>query len=113
MSERARAFVEEWVSDHVTADDAEGDVEARAKALASQCLADAGKEGIPASEIGEVIDDLPEFLIGAIEEAEEHAERFETDKEAAELVDPQAIEDAEEDALEDEDDDDDDDDEEQ
>jgi hypothetical protein len=108
MSERARAFVEEWVSDHVTADDAEGDIEARAKALASQCLADAGKEGIPASEIGEVIDDLPEFLIGAIEETEEreeHAGRFETDKEAAELVDPQAIEDAEEDALEDEDDD--------
>jgi hypothetical protein len=45
-------------------------------------------------------------MIGAIEEAEdrdEHAHREESDKEAAELVDPQAIEDAEEDALEDED----------
>ena len=108
MSERARAFVEEWISDHVDAKDADGDIEARAKALAGQCLADAGKEGIPASEIGEAIDDLPEFLIGAIEEAEEreeHAEREETDTEAVDLVDPQAIEDAEEDALEDENDD--------
>jgi hypothetical protein len=108
MSERARAFVEEWISDHVDAEDADGDIEARAKALASQCLADASNKGIPASEIGEAIDDLPEFMIGAIEEAEErdeHAHQWETDKEASELVDPQAIEDAEEDALEDEDDD--------
>jgi len=108
MSERALAFVEEWISDHVNADDAEGDIEARARTLAGQCLADASKEGIPAAEISDVIDDLPEFMMGAIEEAEErdeHAHRKESDKEAAELVDPQAIEDAEEDALEDEDDD--------
>ena len=107
MSERALAFVEEWISDHVRAEDAD-DIEARAKTLAGQCLADAGKEGIPAAEISDVIDDLPEFMMGAIEEAEErdeHAHRKESDKEAAELVDPQAIEDAEEDALEDEDDD--------
>jgi hypothetical protein len=109
MSERARAFVEEWISDHVNAKDADGDIEARGKALAGECLADASNKGIPASEIGEAIDDLPEFMIGAIEEAEErdeHAHRWETDKEASELVDPQAIEDAEEDALEDEGDDD-------
>jgi len=107
MSERALAFVDEWISGHIHARDADGDIEARAKALASQCLADASKKGIPVSEIGEAIDDLPSFLIGAIEEAgerEEHADRWETDKEAAELVDPQAIEDAEEDALDDEDD---------
>jgi len=109
MSERALAFVEEWIVDHVSAEDADGDMKARAKALADQCLADAGKKGIPASEIGDAIDDLPDFMIGAIEEAEdrdEHAHQWETDKEAAELVDPQAIEDAEEDALEDEEDDD-------
>lgn len=108
MSERALAFVDEWVSGHVRAEDADGDIEARARTLASQCLADAGNKGIPASEIDEAIDDLPEFMIGAIEEAEEreeHAHRPESDKEAAELVDPQVIEDAEEDALEDEDDD--------
>jgi hypothetical protein len=108
MSERALAFVDEWVSGHVRAQDADGDIEARAEALAGQCLADAGKKGIPASEIGEAFDDLADFMIGAIEEAEErdeHAEREETDAEAVDLVDPQAIEDAEEDAAEDEEDD--------
>ena len=108
MSERALAFVDEWISGHIHAQDADGDIEARAKALASQCLADASKKGISASEIGEAIDDLPSFLIGAIEEAQErdeHAHRQESDKEAAELADPQAIEDAEEDALDDADDD--------
>ena len=107
MSERALAFVEEWVSGHVRAEDAGVNIDARAEALASQCLADASKKGIPAAEIGEAIDDLPDFMIGAIEEAEErdeHAHRRESDKEAAELVDPKAIEDAEEDALDDEDD---------
>ena len=109
MSERGLAFVDEWVSAHIHAEDADGDIEARAKALASRCLADASKEGIPASEIGEAIDDLPSFMVGAIEEAEdreEHAHRWESDKEAAELVDPEAIENAEEDALEDEEDED-------
>jgi hypothetical protein len=107
MSERALAFVEQWVSGHVRGEDAGRDIDARAKVLADQCLAAAGKAGIPAAEIGEAIDDLPDFMIGAIEEAEErdeHAHRWETDKEAAELVDPKAIEDAEEDALDDEDD---------
>ena len=109
MSERALAFVDEWVTDHVHAQNADGDIEARAKALADQCLADAGKKGIPATEINDAFDDLADYMVGAIEEAEErdeHAHQFETDKEAAELVDPKAIEDAEEDALEDEDDDD-------
>ena len=109
MSERALAFVDEWVYGHVRAEDADGDLEARARTLASQCHADAGNKGIPASEIDEAIDDLPEFMIGAIEEAEEredHAHRQESDKEAAELIDAQAVEDAEEDALEDEEDDD-------
>ena len=107
MTERALAFVEEWVSEHVEAKDADGDIGARAKALASECLAAASKAGIPAAEIGEAIDDLPEFMVGAIEEAEErdeHAHQFESDEEAAELIDAQSVEDAEEDALEDEED---------
>jgi hypothetical protein len=109
MSERALAFVEEWIANQITAEDAEGDIEARAKALADHCLADASKEGILPSEIGEVIDDLPDFMLGAIEEKEdreEHAEDDEDIKEASELVDPESVENAEEDALEDEDDED-------
>ncbi|GEM_PF-1262515 len=104
MSERALAFVEQWVADHVEAEDATGDVEARAKSLASQCLAAASNEGIPASEIHDAIDDLDDFMLGAIEEAEEreeHADEYETDDEARVLIDPQSIEDAEEDAFED------------
>ena len=107
MTERALAFVEQWVSEHVEAKDADGDIDTRAKALADQCLAAAAKAGIPASEIGDAFDDLPDFMIAAIEEAEErdeHAHRPESDKEAAELIDAQALEDAEEDALEDEED---------
>ena len=42
MSERALAFVEEWVSDHVRAEDKSGDEQARAKALADRCRADCG-----------------------------------------------------------------------
>ena len=49
MSERALAFVEEWISDHVDAQDAGGDIEARAKTIASDCLAEAGKKVIPPS----------------------------------------------------------------
>src|SRR5690242_2310849 len=108
MSERALAFVDEWVTQHIRAEDADGDIEARATALAGQCLAAAGKKGIPASEINDAFEDLADYMVGAIEEAEErdeHAHRKESDTEAAELVDPKAIEDAEEDAIEDEDDD--------
>jgi hypothetical protein len=41
MSERALAFVEEWVSDHVRAEDKSGDEQARARALADRCRAGA------------------------------------------------------------------------
>ena len=51
MSERALAFVEEWVSDHVRAEDKSGDEPARAKALADRCRAAAATQGITANEI--------------------------------------------------------------
>ncbi len=107
MSERALGFVEEWISEHVTAADAAGDSAARAKALAGQCVADAAARGIPAAEISDAIDDLPAFMVGAIEEASErkqHETEFETDEEAEVLIDPDRFENAEEDAAEDEDD---------
>jgi hypothetical protein len=108
MSERALAFVEEWISGNVTAADHAGaDDTARAKALASRCLADASLAGIPATEIGEAIDDLPAFIGGAIEEASErdaHAKEFETDEEIDVLVNPDGVENAAEDAAEDDDD---------
>lgn len=107
MSERALGFVEEWISENVTAGDAAGDAQVLAKTLANRCLADANAQGIPASEIGEAIDDLPAFIAAAIEEAGErkaHAAEFELDEEAEVLVNPDSFENAVEDAAEDEDD---------
>ncbi len=107
MSERALAFVEEWVSDHVRAEDKSDDEQARAKALADHCLADASTRGIAANEIGEAIDDLAAFMIGAIEETAErkaHAEHAEDVAPIPDLVDVEGVDNAEEDALEDEED---------
>jgi hypothetical protein len=105
MSERALAFVEEWVSDHVGAEYKSGDEQARASALADRCRADAGAKGISANEIGEAVDDLTAFMAGAIEEAAEreaHAEQAEYVKPIPDLVGVEGVENAEEDALEDE-----------
>jgi hypothetical protein len=105
MSERALAFVEEWVSDHVHAEDKSGDEQARAKALAERCRADAATQGITANEIGEAIDDLTAFMVGAIEETAErkaHAEQTEDVEPVPDLVDVEGVENAEQDALEDE-----------
>jgi hypothetical protein len=107
MSERALAFVEEWVSDHVRADDKSDDEQARGRAFADRCLADASAHGITANEIGEAIDDLTAFMIGAIEEAAErkvHAEQAEYVKPVPDLADVEGVANAEEDALEDEED---------
>jgi hypothetical protein len=81
MSERALGFVEEWVSEHVHAheDPPEGD-NSQAKALATQCLADASAQGITSTEIGEAIDDLTEFMAGAIEEANDRDEHDSEDE---------------------------------
>ena len=70
MSEQALGFVEEWISEHVSAEGhpPKGD-NSQAKALARQCLADAAAQGISEAEIGEAIDDLAEFMAGAIAEA--------------------------------------------
>jgi hypothetical protein len=105
MSERALAFVEEWVSDHVRTENKSGDEQARASALADRCRADAGAQGITANEISEAIDDLTAFMVGAIEEAAEreaHAEQAEYVKPIPDLVDVEGVGNAEEDALEDE-----------
>jgi hypothetical protein len=67
MSERAVEFVEMWVGRHVNA----GTDPAQAKALAHQCMEEAGKEGITLSEIDDVFDDLSMFIAGEIEEAKQ------------------------------------------
>ena len=79
----------------------------RARVLADRCRADAATDGITANEIGDAIDDLTAFMIGAIEEAAErkaHAEQTEDVNPVPDLVDVEGVENAEEDALEDEED---------
>ena len=67
MSERALAFVEEWVNEniHATGYEPEGDTSA-ASALAQKCVADAKADGITEAEIKEAIDDLTQFMAGQI-----------------------------------------------
>ena len=67
MSERAIAFVEEWVGDHVDADGHEPEGgDAMAAALAVQCAADAKAAGIPDSEMTDAFEDLTAFMAGQI-----------------------------------------------
>jgi hypothetical protein len=61
MSERALAFVEEWVNEY----EPEGDTSA-ASALAQKCLSEAKADGITEAEIKEAIDDLTQFMAGQI-----------------------------------------------
>ncbi|HWF96585.1 MAG TPA: hypothetical protein VG291_16650 [Xanthobacteraceae bacterium] len=70
MSMSAIEFVENWVSENITADaPAPADVDATARALASQCLVAATAAGILQSEIDDSFDDLTAFMAGEIEEA--------------------------------------------
>jgi hypothetical protein len=65
MSERAIAFVEEWVSDNVGAGPDDAD-ESLAAALALQCAADAKDAGIPDAEIRDAFESLTAFMSAAL-----------------------------------------------
>jgi hypothetical protein len=82
MSKRALEFVETWVSEKIeeAGIPAEG-AASPAKAWAAECTEAANEEDIPALEISEAFDDLPEFIDGEIEEAREREEGDEDDDE--------------------------------
>jgi len=70
MTMSAIEFVENWVSENITADTPQpADIGATARALASQCLQAAAGAGIPQTEIDDSFEDLPAFMAGEIEEA--------------------------------------------
>ena len=70
MTMSAIEFVENWVSENITADaPPPADIGATARALASQCLQAATAAGIPQTEIDDSFEDLPAFMAGEIEEA--------------------------------------------
>jgi hypothetical protein len=76
MSERVIAFVEEWVTNNVHAEDSPTEGEGtQEKTLAQQCRAEALAAGIPASEIDDQFDDLTAFMSAQIQEANEREQR--------------------------------------
>jgi hypothetical protein len=82
MSKRALEFVETWVSEKIEEKGVPTEGEASpAKEWAAECIKAANDEGIPALEINEAFDDLPEFIDGEIEEAREREEDEEDDDE--------------------------------
>jgi hypothetical protein len=108
MSARALEFVEEWVSEKIEAMDfsaaggTASDDQARAKALAAQCVNDARGKGIPASEINEAFDDLAAFIAGEIEEGRNRGADRSNEAHPGELVetDDARVVDEEEDEAE-------------
>ena len=56
MSDRAKAFLEKWISEHVTAPDMSASLYARA------CRIDADNAGIPSSEMADAADDLESLI---------------------------------------------------
>jgi hypothetical protein len=73
MSERAIAFVEEWVGEHVNAAgyEPEGN-DTMAAALAVQCAAEAKEAGIPDSEMKDAFENLTAFMAGQIKLANDN-----------------------------------------
>jgi hypothetical protein len=73
MSERAIAFVEEWVSENINAEgyEPEGD-ESMAAAFSVQCAAEAKEAGIPDSEMKDAFESLTAFMAGAIKLANDN-----------------------------------------
>ena len=88
MSERAIAFVEEWVSENVdaVADQPDGNA-TLAAALADRCLNAAGAQGISRAEIAESFDDLTAFMAGELEEAGEREDAESEDEDDEEAKD--------------------------
>jgi hypothetical protein len=74
MSERAIAFVEDWVSDnvHATGYLPEGDTAIPAS-LAEQCLSDAKAEGITEAEMKDAFEDLPSCMAAQIQDVNDRA----------------------------------------
>lgn len=103
MSERALEFVETWVSQKIDAMKFPTTVDgSHPKALASQCMEDARRNGIAESEIDEAFDDLAAFIAGQIEEAHDRDADRSGELHPGELVaddDPRLV-DEEEDEVE-------------
>jgi len=93
MSESAIEFVETWVDDKIEEMDAPPtNIEALAKTLATECIAEAQNGGLTQSDINDTFDDLAAFIAAEIEEAFDMTDRSDggldlVDDDDARLVD--------------------------
>ena len=55
------------------------DIEALAKTLATECIADAQNDGLTQSDINDTFDDLAAFIAAEIEEAFDRSDRSDED----------------------------------
>ena len=80
MSESVIEFVETWVDDKIEEMDAlPTDIEALAKTLATECIAEAQNAGLTQSDINDTFDDLAAFIAAEIEEAFDRSDRSDED----------------------------------
>lgn len=80
MSESAIEFVETWVDDKIEEMDAPPtNIEALAKTLATECIAEAQNGGLTQSDINDTFDDLAAFIAAEIEEAFDRSDRSDED----------------------------------
>ena len=92
MSESAIEFVETWVDDKIEEMDAPPtDIEALAKTLATECIAEAQNGGVTQSDINDTFDDLAAFIAAEIEEAFDRSDRPDEDSSLVEDDDARLV----------------------
>jgi hypothetical protein len=80
MSESVIEFVETWVDDKIEEMNAlPTNIEALAKTLATECIAEAQNAGLTQSDINDTFDDLAAFIAAEIEEAFDRSDRSDED----------------------------------
>ena len=88
MSESAIEFVETWLEEKLEdMNEIPTDIDAAAKTLATQCIADAQNNGLTQADISDAFDDLAAFIAAEIEEAFDRNDRDDDDDDGLSLVD--------------------------
>lgn len=71
MTEKAIAFLQDWIHDKVQAPDAPIEVEQEAVVLARECARQAASAGVPLEDIEEEVGDLEHLIATKLEDAVE------------------------------------------
>lgn len=71
MTEKAIAFLQDWIHEKVQAPDAPIKVEQEAVVLAKECARQAASAGVPIEDIEEEVGDLEQLIAAKLEDAVE------------------------------------------